>query len=58
MIIITIIRTLNHASFCVLHFMLPACRPNFANVDRTQSKAKQASITLCLTRSLRMFSLI
>jgi hypothetical protein len=30
-----IIRILIHSTFYVLNFMLPACRPNFAEVVRT-----------------------
>ena len=29
-----------HSSFCVLNFVLPARRPNFAKVDRTPQKVK------------------
>jgi hypothetical protein len=29
-----IVRVLIHSSFCVLNFMLPACRPNLAEVAR------------------------
>ena len=31
-----------HYSVCVLNFMFPACRPNFAEVARTTQTAEQA----------------
>ena len=36
-----IIFTLVHTTVCVLHFMLPACRPNFADAARATYKVKR-----------------
>ena len=34
--------SLIHSSFCVLNFMLPACRPHFVEFARATNKAEQA----------------
>jgi hypothetical protein len=39
-----ILRTLLHSSLCVLNFMLPNCRPNFAKVARISYKTDVPSL--------------
>jgi hypothetical protein len=45
-----VIFMLNHSSFCVLNFMLPARRSNFAEAARTTRKGEYTSLrrALCL----------
>jgi hypothetical protein len=41
-----IVRVYIHSLFCVLSFVLPACRPNFAEVVHTTLKIEQACIEI------------
>jgi len=45
-----IIPILTHSSFCVLNFMLPACRPNFAKFAHTSYKVERAKVELYAKR--------